>query len=341
LRILVTGNLGYVGSVLVPYLRARFPTCHLIGFDRGYFAHLLTGAHFAPEILLNEQHYGDIRKFPYTLLQGVDFVIHLAALSNDPMGNEFDSETLEINYLSSVKLALSASEQNVKGFIFASSCSVYGLADKGSRNEQSQTSPLTHYARSKVLTERELQAANLDSMQCTCLRFATACGMSDRLRLDLVLNDFVASAITVNEITVLSDGTPWRPLIDVEDMCRAIDWAISREFSYENQFLSINVGSNDSNYQVIDLAQAVAHRVDKAKISLNSNAPNDSRSYKVDFSLFAKLAPGAIQCSLDQTIDNLIEGLDRMKFNDINFRSSNLIRLNAIRKKSNSLAFRD
>ncbi|MBT3668471.1 MAG: SDR family oxidoreductase [Opitutae bacterium] len=271
----------------------------------------------------------------------MDCIIHLAALSNDPIGNEFDSDTLDINHCSSVELAKQASNFGVRSFVFASSCSVYGLAEEGPRNEKSPTSPLTPYARSKVLTERDLLETDLGSMQRTCLRFATACGMSNRLRLDLVLNDFVAAAYSSNEINILSDGNPWRPLIDVKDMCRAMVWAISRDSSEENQFLSVNVGTNASNYQVRELAQAVARHIKNINISINNDAPKDNRSYKVDFSLLEKLAPETIQVSLDQSIQGLIAGLSRMEFKDNEFRSSDLIRLNAIRKARQSIFFKN
>src|SRR5262249_19781664 len=151
--------------------------------------------------------------------------------------------------------------------------------------------PLTAYARSKIATEASLRQLDLAGMTTTSLRFATACGMSDRVRLDLVLNDFVACALTSGEISVLSDGTPWRPLINVRDMARAIEWAISRKAETGGQFLALNVGSDCWNYQVKDLAYAVADSVPGTKVSINTAAPPDGRSYKVDFGLFGELAP--------------------------------------------------
>lgn len=170
-------------------------------------------------------------------------------------------------------------------------------------------------------------------MAVTSLRFATACGMSDRLRLDLVLNDFVACAISSGEISVLSDGTPWRPLIDVEDMARAITWAISRPADLGGKFLAVNAGRDECNYQVSDLAQAVARRLPGTRISINANAPPDKRSYKVDFSLYKALAPGWIpQVTLDQSIERLTEGLARMGFADKDFRNSPFMRLKTLER---------
>jgi UDP-glucose 4-epimerase len=156
--------------------------------------------------------------------------------------------------------------------------------------------------------------------------------MSDRLRLDLVLNDFVTCALTRGEITVLSDGSPWRPLIDVEDMARAIDWAIQRTESEGGQCLIVNAGSNDRNYRVRDLAAAVAEALPGTSVSINSKAPADSRSYRVDFSLFESLAPGhQPQVTLAESISRLVFGLRHMDFRNAEFRTSNLIRLQVLR----------
>jgi nucleoside-diphosphate-sugar epimerase len=170
-------------------------------------------------------------------------------------------------------------------------------------------------------------------MVFTSLRFATACGMSDRLRLDLVLNDFVACAVTSGEITVLSDGTPWRPLIDVEDMARAISWATRRKKEDGGQWLAVNAGRSTNNYQVRDLAESVARHVPGTRVSINTDAPPDKRSYQVDFSLFESLAPGSVpQVSLDESIRHLVAGFERMKFADKDFRNSPYMRLNTLRK---------
>ncbi|WP_419909996.1 NAD-dependent epimerase/dehydratase family protein [Hoeflea sp.] len=215
MRILITGNMGYVGARLSKYLRENQRNAVLVGVDTGFFAHSITGAQVHPEIYLDEQHYCDVRDLSGRLLEGVDAVVHLAAVSNDPMGNEFEAVTQEINRAASVRIAKAAAQAGVKNFVFASSCSMYGAADRAPRKETDPVNPLTAYARSKIGTEDELSKADLGDMVFTSLRFATACGMSDRLRLDLVLNDFVACALSSGEITVLSDGTPWRPLIDV------------------------------------------------------------------------------------------------------------------------------
>jgi UDP-glucose 4-epimerase len=330
LNILITGNMGYVGPEVVKYLRARHPDATLHGFDNAYFAHCLTGSPVLPERHLDEQFYGDVRDASSLDLTRYDAVVQLAAISNDPMGVRFEAVTLDINQNTTVSLARAAAAAGVKNFVFASSCSVYGIADGAARKETDPLNPITAYAKSKIEAERELAAIDT-AMVVTCLRFATACGMSDRLRLDLVLNDFVACALGQGQITVLSDGSPWRPLIDVADMARAIDWAIDRPASAGGRYLAINAGSDDRNYQVKDLANAVAKSVPGTGVSINTSAPVDSRSYKVDFALFRSLAPNHQPIvSLDQSIKNLIAGLKAMNFKDSDFRSSGLMRLKVL-----------
>ena len=321
--------MGYVGPEVVKYLRSQRPNAQLSGFDNAYFAHCLTGAAAIPERSLDEQIYGDIRhEIPD--LEGYDAVVQLAAISNDPMGNRFQDVTRDINQNATISLGKAAAAAGVKNFVFASSCSVYGIADGPARKESDPLNPITAYAKSKIGSERELAAVDTN-MTITCLRFATACGMSDRLRLDLVLNDFVACALSSGKISVLSDGTPWRPLIDVADMARAIDWAIGRRSGEGGRFLTVNAGSDDRNFQVKALAQAVAMKLPGTEVSINTSAPVDSRSYKVDFGLFRSLAvEHQPVVTLDQSIQNLIDGLKRMNFNDADFRSSELMRLRVL-----------
>ena len=181
MRILITGNMGYVGPVLVRFLRERFADAELVGYDAAFFGHSLTGADVLPETLLDKQVYGDIRDFPPGLLDGMDAVVHLSAVSNDPMGSKFEAVTGEINQQASVRLAQVAAERGVNNFVFASSCSMYGYAEGGARKETDPTNPLTAYARSKIGSEQAFAQLNLGEMAVTSLRFATACGMSDRL----------------------------------------------------------------------------------------------------------------------------------------------------------------
>ncbi|WP_134499371.1 NAD-dependent epimerase/dehydratase family protein [Microvirga pakistanensis] len=330
MRILITGNMGYVGPVLVRHLRMQRPEAWIAGYDTGYFGHCLTDASLLPECQANVQVFGDVRQIPRDALSGIDAVIQLAAISNDPMGSKFETPTNEINHLASVRLAEMARDAGVKRYIFASSCSMYGAAGDRPRLETDPLNPLTAYARSKLATEESLRTMDRGDMVVTALRFATACGMSPRLRLDLVLNDFVACALANGEITVLSDGTPWRPLIHVEDMARAIDWALERT-SEAGDFLAVNAGSEAWNHQVRDLANAVADMIPGVRVTINADAPPDRRSYRVDFSLFRKLAPDhQPQVSLAAAIGGLKKGLERMNFKDGAFRNSSFMRLKVL-----------
>ncbi len=324
--------MAYVGSVLTASLRKKYPDCEITGFDSGFFASCVLDRNQFPESKVDKQYFGDVRAFPAEILKGIDAVVHLAAISNDPMGKEFEKVTDDINYQQTIDIAKKAKEAGVKNFVFASSCSVYGFASDYPKTEKDEVNPLTAYAKSKIDSEKGLQALANDSFIITCLRFATACGMSPRLRLDLVLNDFVASALSLGKISILSDGTPWRPLIDVHDMYRAIDWASQRKSDNGGNFLVVNGGFNNGNYMVKQLAEAVKEQLPLTSIEINTNAAPDKRSYKVDFSLFKALAPDfQPEYDLKKSISSLIEGLQKTGFNDGDFRNSYLIRLNVLK----------
>jgi len=328
-NILITGFQGYVGSTLIRYLNQNYPNYDLIGFDNSYF----NDDNIQPQynvdgLLMDSIQYSDIRSIDEEYLKGIDTIIHLAAISNDPISDKFEKVTYEINRNATLDLILLAKSIGVKNFIFASSCSVYGFAENGIVDETSQINPLTPYAKSKALIEDYLLDLADSDFKVTCLRFATACGNSDRLRLDLVLNDFVASALVNKKIEILSDGTPWRPLINTIDMARAMAWAVERE---GNNYEIINAGSNSWNYQVKELANFVKEQLPETEIIINTNAAPDKRSYKVNFDKFAKLAPNAIpRISIQETIQHLINQLQWIDFKDIDFRKGNLIRLNKL-----------
>lgn len=330
MKILITGNMGYIGPVVAQHLRQTFPHAKIVGVDSGLFAHCLTTNAF-PETVIDEQIFADVRDLTSAIFEGVDAVVHLAAVSNDPMGSRFEQVTEEINQNATVRVAKLASENNVKRFIFASSCSMYGYAEGGARTEGDQLNPLTAYARSKVGAETGLQKISAHSgMVVTALRFATACGFSSRTRLDLVLNDFVASALNTGRISVMSDGTPWRPLIHIEDMARAIEWAIIRSPEH-GQFLAVNAGSEVWNYQVHELAAAVQQAMPGVSVDINKNAQPDKRSYRVDFSLYRSLAPDhQPQVMLKEAIENLRDGLTAASFNSPADRPASLIRFNVL-----------
>jgi nucleoside-diphosphate-sugar epimerase len=339
MKIFITGNLGYVGPGVVSRLRETYPDAELIGYDTGFFANCLTNSPVLPEVKLNRQIFGDVRNFNPELLNNVDAIVYLAAISNDPMGNRFEEVTMDVNYKAAINIAKLGKEKGVSSFVFASSCSVYGEADNNAKVESDKLNPLTAYARSKIVAETDLEPLASHDFSVTCLRFATACGYSNRLRLDLVINDFVAGAVSSKRIDILSDGSPWRPLINVLDMAIAIDWAIQRKPETGGNFLAINTGSNEWNYQVKELAEMVAEVVVGCKVTVNADAPPDKRSYRVNFDLYKKLAPNHQPVfSLKPTIKALYDSLVEMGFNDPKFRESNLMRLNVINQlKQNQL----
>jgi nucleoside-diphosphate-sugar epimerase len=327
-KLVITGNMGYVGPRVVRHLRNAYPGATLVGIDTGWFAPLLTNASVAPETQLDVQHFADVRDVTAEMLAGAAAVIHLAGISNDPIGNQFEQVTMEVNASGTAELARRAKAAGVRHFVFASSCSVYGFAEEGARTETSSVSPLTAYARSKVAAEDELRPLASRDFTVTSLRFATACGMSERLRLDLVVNQFVAYALASRTVTVLSDGTPWRPLIDVDDMARAIEWAAGRD---GEPFLVVNTGRNEANYTVREVAEAVAELIPGCSVSINPNAPPDRRSYRVDFSLFRRLAPEyQPRVSLAESIRAVRDGLLAMQYDEPDVQQSPLIRLRTL-----------
>lgn len=290
MRILVTGNLGYIGSVVVPHLKRNLPDCEIIGLDIALFSSCFSNAIVSPDIFLTQQLFGDVRTVDQNVFKDIDAVVHLAAISNDPIGNRFEDITDAINFRATARIATLAKQAGVKHFIFASSCSVYGYHDDAPRTESSETAPLTAYAVSKIRAEEALYKLADRDFLVTCHRFATACGSSPRIRLDLVLNDFVFNALKSSAIRILSNGTPWRPLISVNAMARAIEWSCNRPIDAGGEFLIINTGHNDWNYQVLTIAEKVRDII-PCSIQINDAAASDSRSYKVDFSLYKKLAP--------------------------------------------------
>ena len=331
MKVIIFGNLGYIGPNVVKQIRNSIPEAELIGFDIGYFAHCLTNPYYFPEVHLDQQIYGDIRNVDPKILEGTDAIVDLAAISNDPMGKQYEDITMEVNYKAAVELAKKAKQGGVKNFVYASSCSVYGIASEFAKKEEDELNPLTAYARSKIATEKELAELADSNFTITCHRFATACGFSNRLRLDLVLNDFVASAIVSKEIVILSDGTPWRPMINTKDMARAIEWSATRKAENGGEFLAVNSGSNEWNNQIKPLADVVAKIIPGTKVSVNTDAAPDKRSYRVNFDLFKSLAPNHQPVhDLKSTVEEVHSNLLEMNFDDPNFRDSKLIRLKTL-----------
>ena len=292
MRTLLTGSSGYVGAVARGVFEAAGHD--VVGLDTGLYegCDLVRLVPPLPELRV------DIRDVTPAELEGVDAVVHLAALSNDPLGEFDESLTYAINHEATVRLARLARAAGAKRFVFASSCSMYGASGAGSAvDESAPLAPLTAYAKSKVRSERSLRALASDDFSPVFLRFATAYGVSPRLRLDIVLNNLVGWAVATGKVVLQSDGTAWRPLVHVEDMARACLAALDapREDVHAEAF---NTGDPQANYLVRDLALIVADVVDGAEVTFGEGVGADPRSYKVDFSKIASVLP-AFRCRWD------------------------------------------
>ena len=276
MRVLVTGHNGYIGSVMVDVLaRAGHD---VVGLDTYLFEH----CGFGPERLRVPSIRVDVRDVDITNLAGFDAVIHLAALSNDPLSNLNPQVTYDINHLASVRLAWLAREAGVKRFLFASSCSLYGVAgDEGLLTEEADFNPITPYGESKVLVERDVARLATHSFSPVFLRNATAYGVSPRLRADLVVNSLVGYAVTTGEIFIQSDGTPWRPLVHIEDISNAFLAALEapRELIHNRPF---NVGRTQENYQIRDIAEMVREIVPGSRVTYAPGGAPDPRCYRVN-----------------------------------------------------------
>jgi nucleoside-diphosphate-sugar epimerase len=284
MRVLVTGHLGYIGTVMVPMLIAA--RHEVTGLDSDLYERCTFGA-AVPEV---PQIRKDIRDVEPADLVGYQAVIHLAALSNDPLGNLNPELTYQINHVASVRLANIAKEVGVERFLFSSSCSTYGAAGDAMLTEEAKFNPVTPYGHSKVLVEQDVAKLADSNFSPTFLRNATAYGVSPRLRFDIVLNNLVAWAFTSGLVYLKSDGTPWRPMIHIEDISRAFIAVLTapREVIHNQAF---NVGVNEENYRIRDLAQIVQETVPECRIEYAPDAEPDKRTYRVDFSKIANALP--------------------------------------------------
>jgi len=283
-RVLITGHNGYIGSVMTPHLlQAGY---EITGLDTGYFSEctLVQGGGDVPTVKK------DIRDLTAKDLEGFDAVVHLAALSNDPIGNLNDSWTEDINFHASVKLAELAKAAGVKRYLFSSSCIMYGASNTEIVTEESPLDPKTEYARSKVKAEKAITNMAAPGFSPAFIRNGTIYGVSQRMRFDTVFNDLIGSAVTTGKVIVYSDGKPWRPVIHVQDVARIFffnDTATTEKI--HNQ--AFNAGANSLNNQIIELAQIAVKTVPDCKLEVVAKTGADQRTYKADFGKFARTFP--------------------------------------------------
>jgi len=287
MRVLVTGHTGFIGSLMVPFLRAEGHD--IVGMDTDYYR----DCGFVGSLAEVPSIQRDIRDAKPSDLEGFDAVIHLAALSNDPLGNLDPELTYDINHRATVHLAKLARQAGVSRFLFSSSCSNYGASGDGLLDENAPFNPVTPYGVSKVRAEQDLLPLATDQFSPVLLRSATAYGVSPRVRCDIVLNNLTAWAVATGKVRIKSDGTPWRPIVHVEDICRAFAAALTapREAIHRQAF---NVGQREENYRIRELAEIVRDTVPGCTIEFASGAGPDARNYRVDCSKIARALPGFV-----------------------------------------------
>jgi nucleoside-diphosphate-sugar epimerase len=284
-RVLVTGHHGYLGSVVAPMLHEAGH--EVFGLDTFFYR----GCDFGESEFAFEERQGDVRDVTADDLDGFEAIVHLAALSNDPLGDLSPEVTYDINLRGTLHLAERAKEAGVERFVFASSCSMYGAADGNDLlDESAPLRPLTPYAESKVAAEAGLSRLAGDTFSPISLRNATAYGVSPRLRLDVVLNNLAGWAFTTGRIRLLSDGSAWRPIVHVRDIGRATLGALSAPRDRVHD-VAVNVGASAENYRVRELAELVHEELPACDVEIAGASYADPRSYRVDFSRFESLLP--------------------------------------------------
>jgi nucleoside-diphosphate-sugar epimerase len=325
--ILITGNTGYIGTVMTKFLQEQ--SFKVVGLDYNYYEECDL---YPRNIRPFKQIVKDIRDIGEKNLEGVRAIIHLAALSNDPLGEINPSLTHEINCFASVKLAKLAKRQGIPRFIFSSSCSLYGIAtDDKPLTEEGKLNPITAYARAKAEAEEGISKLADDNFHPVFMRNATVYGISPSLRLDLVVNNLVAWAYLTGKVTIMSDGTPWRPIIHIEDFCRAFLVALEAPIEkIHNQVF--NVGINEENHQVKNIAKQVEKIVPDSYVEILNKTGPDERTYRVDFSKIKKTLPQFKPTwNLRKGIEELYQAYKNFGLTQKDFQSPKYVRVRWIR----------
>ena len=327
MRILVTGHRGYIGARMVPLL---LDAGHdVVGLDIDLYA----GCDFGEPLVEVPQHVLDVRDVEPRHCEGIDAVVHLAALSNDPLGDLNPQLTYDINHRGSIRLARAAKEAGVSRFLFSSSCSLYGASGDDVLDEEASFHPVTPYAETKILVEKDLAELADADFSPTYMRNATVYGSSPRLRADLVVNNLTGYAWTTGKVLIKSDGSPWRPLVHVEDLCRAFLAVLEapREAVHDTAF---NVGRTPENYRIREVAEIVAEELPGSQVSFAEGASPDTRNYCVDFSRIQKTLPSfAPGWTVRDGVRELREAFRQEGLGEAEFLSSRYLRIKTVQDR--------